>query len=237
MVQQRNRRRRMLRRPPLSDTDEVEVVERLAAWPYSKEDQIAMLTSIPPQAWQPTLGFYSAVPSLSFGHELLADYAVDTQYGRRRFNVWKPPRLGDRVIVVKQVNPGVLVVTCALRPVGDKLEASFLLLSGRLFAKHLFEANPEDQVFYFYQLRYTVMDLALHHGLLESRGHVTTLLLDGFAQELPDYTPLYKMSDGSLTEQNLEARLSYLQGLPSAELEYLAEEASEQFTCFVPSYR
>ena len=95
---------------------------------------------------------------MSCGYQLLADYVVDTQYGQRRFNVWKPPKLDDRIIVVKQVNPGVLVVTCALRPVDDKLEASFLLMSGRVFAKHLFEANPEDQVFYFYQLRYTVMD-------------------------------------------------------------------------------
>ena len=177
------------------------------------------------------------MPSLSCGYQLLADYVVDTQYGQRRFNVWKPPKLDDRIIVVKQVNPGVLVVTCALRPVDDKLEASFLLMSGRVFAKHLFEANPEDQVFYFYQLRYTVMDLALNHGLLESQRHDTTLLLSGFAQELPDYTQLYRMSDGALTEQNLEARLSYLQGLSPFELEYLAEEASEQFTCFVPSYR
>lgn len=131
----------------------------------------------------------------------------------------------------------MLVASCVLRPVDDKLEASFLLLSGRVFAKHLFEANPEDQVFYFYQLRYTVMDLALNHGLLESQRHDTTLLLSGFAQELPDYTPLYRMSDGALTEQNLEARLSYVQGLSPCELEYLAEEASEQFTCFVPWYR
>jgi hypothetical protein len=52
-VQQRSRRKRMLQRPPLSDKDEVEVVERLVVWPCFKNDQIAMLTSIPPQAWQP----------------------------------------------------------------------------------------------------------------------------------------------------------------------------------------
>lgn len=191
----------------------------------------------PPASMAAGAGFFSAVPSLSCGHQLLADCYIDTRYGRRRLNVWKPPKQDGRVIIVKQVNPGVLVASCVLRPVDDKLEASFLLLSGRVFAKHLFEANPEDQVFYFYQLRYTVMDLALNHGLLESQRHDTTLLLSGFAQELPDYTPLYRMSDGALTEQNLEARLSYVQGLSPCELEYLAEEASEQFTCFVPWYR
>ena len=56
-VQQRSRRKRMLQRPPLSDKDEVEVVERLVVWPCFKNDQIAMLTSIPPQAWQPAQDF------------------------------------------------------------------------------------------------------------------------------------------------------------------------------------
>ena len=44
-VQQRSRRKRMLRRPPLSDKDDVEVAERLVAWPCSKNDQIAMFGS------------------------------------------------------------------------------------------------------------------------------------------------------------------------------------------------
>lgn len=221
-----------------AEEDEVEVAELWGAWPCSKSDQIAILTAIPPQAWQLPGGYYwGAVPSLSCGHQLLADYDTDTPYGRRRFNVWKRPKQEDRVIVVKRVNPGVLAVTCDLRPVGNKLEASFCLLSGRVFAKHLFEIDPEDQAFYFYRLRYTVMDLALEHGLLESRSHVSTLLVSGFALELPDFTPLYKTSDGPLTEQNLEAHLSYLQGLTPFELDYLAEEESEQFTGFVPAHR
>ena len=230
-TQQRARRKKMSRRrsslAPYGD--DVEVAERLVAWPRAKKDQIATLTSIPPQAWTMIPEYQLGTWFVGGGHWLLADYEVDTQYGRRRFNVWKPPHANDRVIVIKQINPAVLVVTCTLRPVGDKLEASFLLLSGRIFAKQLFEANVQDEVLYFYQLRYRARDVALEQGFLESRGHSSKLLLSGFALELPDFTPVYRASDSALTKQNLEARLSYLQRLTPTELEELAEEAAEEF--------
>ena len=123
-----------------AEEDEVEVAELLVAWPCSKNDQTAILTAIPPQAWQLALGCYCAVPAI-------------WQAALQRVEAAKAE---DRVIVVKRANPGVLAVTCDLRPVGDKLEASFCLLSGRVFAKHLFEIGPEDQAFYFYQLRYCI---------------------------------------------------------------------------------
>ena len=229
-AQQRARRKKMRLRPSLAPyADDVEVTERLVAWPRSKEDQVATLASIPPQAWTMIPEYKLGAWFWGGGHWLLADYVIDTQYGRRRFNVWKPPKLDDRVIVIKQMNPAVLVITCALRLVGGKLEASFLLLSGHTFAKQSFEANLQDQVLYFYQLRYRARDFALEQGLLESRGHSSKLLLAGFAGELPDFTPVYRMSERALTMQNLEARLSYLQGLAPIELEELAEKAAEEF--------
>ena len=229
-TQQRARRMKMRRRPSLAPYgDDVEFAELLVRWPYCKEDQVAMLTTIPSQAWTMIPEHQLGTWFFGGGHWLLADYEISTQYGRRRFNVWKPPEVDDRVIVIKQGNPAVLVITCALRPLGDKLEASFLLLSGRRFAKQSFEANLQDQVLYFYQLRYRARDFALEQGLLESRGHSSKLLLTGFAVELPDFTPVYKSSGHALTVQNLEARLSYLQGLMPSELEELAEEAAEEF--------
>lgn len=234
-AQQLRGRKRMRLLPSLSPYgDDVEVAEWAAAWPCSKEDQVAILTSIPPLAWTMVPEIRLGTQFFSSGHRLLADVDVDMKHGRRRFNVWKPPKLDDRVIVIKQVNPGMLVASCTLRAVGDKLEASFLLLSGKEFAKQKFEANMRDQVFYFYQLRYAAMDLALNQGLLESQGHSLKLLLNGFAQELCDFTPLYKMSDGALTMQSLEARLSYLQGLTPSELGDLAHEAARVFDGCLP---
>lgn len=206
--------------------DDVEVAEWAVVWPCSKEDQIATLTSIPPQAWTMIPEIRLGNRFWSSGHRLVADYDIDTKHGRRRFNVWKRPKVHDRVVVIKQINPGMLVVSCTLKPVGEKLEASFLLLSGKEFAKQKFEANMHDQVFYVYQLRYAAMDLALNQGLLESQGHSLKLLLHGFPHELSDFTPLYKMSDGALTVESLEARLSFLQGLTPGELGDLAHEAA-----------
>ena len=234
-AQQLRGRKRTRPRPSLSPYGEdVEVAEWLAAWPRAKKDQIATLTSIPPHAWTMIPEVRLGTRFFTSGHRLLADYDVDTKHGRRRFNVWKTPRVDDRVIVIKQANPGMLVASCTLRPVGDKLEASFHLLSGKEFAKQKFEANMHDQVFYFYQLRYAAMDLALNQGLLESQGHPVKLLLNGFAHELCDFTPLYRMSDGPLTLQSLEARLSYLQGLTPAELEDLSHDAAKVFDGCLP---
>ena len=208
----------------LVNWSDVVVAERLV-WPSAAEEQTALLLGICPTEW---CGISASKVERVFqlGYHPLRDYDLETRFGRRCFTVWTAPTPfgADRALIIrepKEINAAPLVVSCLLAASGGRLEASFHLLSGRLFGKQTFEtdADVEEDVI-FAELEEAAREEALKQELLESHFQRMRLVLHGFGSALPGPVPVWQ--GGPVTPQALEEQLAHLQALTPSELDALA---------------
>ena len=202
----------------------VVVAERLA-WPSAAGDQTALLLGISPAEWW---GISASKVELVFelGYRPLRDYDLETRFGHRCFTVWTAPTPfgADRALIIrepKEINAAPLVASCLLVASGGNLEASFHLLSGRLFGKQAFDTNADvEEDVIFAELEEAAREEALKQELLESHFQRMRLVLHGFDSALPGPVPVWQ--GGPVTPQALQEQLAHLQALTPSELDALA---------------
>ena len=200
----------------------VEFAQRLA-WPLAPAQHAPVLLGILPWEWDSIPG--SNLELLTeVGYRPIADYSLATPYGQRRFQV---QRLGGHacVLIVKEVCPTPLLVSCTLAVWDGSITAAFCLMSGAEFTTCTFVLRGSNATLRIFELEDAAREAALQQDLLESRQQKIQLLLHGFSAALPDTTPVWP--GGVLTPQALEAHITRIQvqTLGPAELPEAVEEA------------
>ena len=209
----------------------VELAAR-SAWPRDPAEQARILLSIHPWEWEPTPGSNLDLLAAESGYWPRHDYELTTPYGHRSFQVWRRAKddhesqQGDdddeTVIIVKDVCPTPLLVSCTLAASKKCIEAAFCLMSGKEFATHAFVLQQPGAALYVSELEDAARAAALQQDLLESRQQVIQLLLHGFSTALPGRTPVWP--GGVLTPQALATHIRRPEVLGPAGMDAAADD-------------
>ena len=166
----------------------VEFAQRLA-WPLDPAQHAPVLLGILPWEWD-SIPCSNLELLTEVGYRPIADYSLATPYGQRRFQV---RRLGGHtcVLIVKEVCPTPLLVSCTLAVWDGSITAAFCLMSGAEFTTCTFVLRRSNATLRIFELEDAAREAALQQDLLESRQQKIQLLLHGFSAALPDTTPVW----------------------------------------------
>lgn len=212
----------------------VELAERVG-WPRDPAEQARILLSIRPWEWGTIPGSNLDLLATESGYWPTDDYDLTTPYGQRSFQVWRQGRNDaekqqeydddESVIIVKEVCPTPLLVSCTLAASSGCIEAAFCLMSGKQFATRAFVLRRPGAALYVSELEDAARAAALQQDLLESRQQTIQLLLHGFSAALPGRTQVWP--GGVLTSRALEIHIGRLQVLGPARMDGATDSDDE----------
>ena len=200
------------------DYGQVDFASLDCAWPPEKAAQEAILESICARAWHRSSGYRVNHHLARCGHCKIARITRETRFGRRWFDVWRHPS-GEQLLVVKEAappTPVVISVELHAAPGTDGISATCSLLSGQALGTITVTNTSAETPLLINDIRQAACERALSHGFLETHRQVVGLVLPGFDSDSPNGLVLW--GGPGVTEEALQAWLTYLQSFPAAKL-------------------
>lgn len=171
-----------------------------AQWPSTAGAQLALVRAIHVHDWDFCWEFEVF---LDGPYRFVECFEVETPVGHRAYDVWQGD---DSLVLVKPVDFRAVLISVDLRVVGQAIEASFALASGRCIAvEHYLR---EDYPLMCWDLEETAYEAVSEEGLIDSSGQHVELCLPGCGVGVPRTAVLW--ADGAISQAALDARLAGL---------------------------